>query len=428
MDEMLWSSMTEKLSLQESAMLSHYSHWMAEARPKQLAPVPDDWSIWLILAGRGWGKTRTGAEDIVAYACSNPDSICAVVAPTLGDLRRTCMEGPSGILSCLPDECLQTGQRKGYNGQTGEVNLWNGSKIMGLSANEPDRLRGPQYHRAWLDELAAWRYEESFDQIQFGLRLGDDPKMIVTTTPRPTKIIKDLFGRSERDVHVTTGSTFENVALADSAIDTFRDRYEGTRLGRQELYAEILLDIENALWSYDNFDKFRKKEKDVPDMKRIVVGVDPAMTSKRTSDETGIVIVGRGVDDRFYVLDDASGNYTVDAWANKCINTFYKHSADRIVVEVNNGGDLVTKVIKDVNQSVPVKSVHATRGKVIRAEPIAALYEQGKVSHVGNFSSLEDQMTTFDGNTSKSPDRMDALVWAMTELNTSSGIPFWRIS
>ena len=412
----------------EAKAFQSYTRWLGTARSKQIAPE-GDWAIWLILAGRGWGKTKTGAEDIVSYAMRHPKSICAVVAPTLGDLRRTCIEGPSGILSILPPECLENDQYSAYNARTNEIRLWNGSKIMGFSANEPDRMRGPQYHRAWCDELAAWRYEDAFDQLQFGLRLGENPQMVITTTPRPTQLVRKLLDRAGQDVHMTTGSTFENEGnLAASALKTFKERYEGTRLGRQELYAEVLTDIEGALWSYSRIDEQRRTVEQIPDMKRIVVGVDPAMTANQNSDETGIVVAGLGEDNRYYVLGDYSAKESADRWARSAIDAYYIHKADRVVCETNQGGDLVTKIIRDIDSSIPLKSVTATRGKMIRAEPISALYEQSRVSHVGSFPILEDQMCTYDGSRSKSPDRLDALVWALTDLNENSGNVYFRIS
>lgn len=424
------TQITRNLSKPEASAMAAYCSWMDSARLKQLPPE-GDWNIWLILAGRGWGKTRTGAQDIVSYAMRNAGTICAVVAPTLGDLRRTCIEGPSGVISCLPKECISGETKSGWNSQTGEITLWNGSKIIGFSADTPDRLRGPQYHRVWCDELAAWRYEEAFDQLLFGLRLGDRPQMVITTTPRPTRMIKGLVSRVDQDVVMTSGSTFENVDnLAQSALTTFRERYEGTRLGRQELYAEVLTDIEGALWTFDMIDQARiEANQELPEMAEIVVGVDPAVTANENSDETGIVVACRDSEQNFYVIDDRSGVMSPEAWARTAIDCYHEYEADRIVCEVNQGGDLVTKLIKDIDSMIPVRAVRATRGKMLRAEPIAALYEQGRAFHLGAFSQLEDQMTSFDGKSGKkSPDRLDALVWAITELSESSGTVYWRIT
>ena len=402
-----------------------YSDWQLEARYSQLPPE-GDWNIWLILAGRGFGKTHTGARDAALFALQNPQTQVAVVVPTFGDIRRVAFGGPSGILSFLPKELLLQGRGQGYNATGQEIRLWNGSKIMGFSATEPDRLRGPQFHHAWCDEIAAWRYPETFDQLMFGLRLGEDPKCTITTTPKPTKLVKSLLARKR--TCVTRGTTFENKAnLAEAAIQQLEERYGGTRLGRQELYAEVLEDVEGALWSYQMIEDERMKMDEIPEMQRVVVGIDPAVTHSADSDETGIVVAGRGVDDRFYVLSDRSVKASPDGWMREAIDAFYLHDADKIIAEVNNGGDLVERLLRTIDSNVAYKKVTATRGKMVRAEPIAALYEQKRVSHVGNFDILETQMCEYNGEGS-SPDRMDALVWALTELSRSSGQAAWRIS
>ena len=407
-----------------------YNNWLNTARDSQITPTQKqygDWSVWLILAGRGWGKTHTGAMDTVMYALRNPEVQVAVVVPTFGDIRRVAFGGVSGILKWLPKECLMEGRGRGYNASASEITLYNGSKIMGFSATEPDRLRGPQFHRAWCDEIAAWRYPDTFDQLMFGLRLGTNPQCVITTTPKPNQIIRNLIKRT--GTVVTRGSTFENEAnLAPAAIAQLKEKYENTRLGRQELYAEVLDDTEGALWSYNAIDGTRVAKEAVPEMQRIIVAVDPAVTSHDESDETGIIVAGRGVDGRYYVLEDASGRMSPDGWGRKAVDCFYNWQADRIVAEVNNGGDLVERLIRSIDNSVPYTPVTASRGKITRAEPIAALYEQKKVSHAGVFAEVEDQMTTYTGGSSKSPDRLDALVWALTELSQSSGTAFWRIS
>jgi len=399
--------------------------WLETARTTQIEPE-GNWSTWLILAGRGWGKTRTGAETLVSYALKTPNVICGVIAPTSGDLRRVCFEGPSGILKMIPRECLlDTGTA--YNKSAMEIKLWNGSIIQGYAAIEPDRLRGPQFHRIWADEMAAWRYPDAYDQMMFGLRLGQNPKLIVTTTPRPVKMVTDLLKRRDKDVYVTTGTTFDNEKhLAESALQQLKDKYEGTTLGRQELYAEVLDEIEGALWKPSMIDNKRVKE--MPEMQRVVVSIDPAVTNNEGSDETGIIVVGKGFDKRFYVLEDLSDRMSADTWANVAINAFYKYNCDRIIAEVNNGGDLVERLIRTIDGNVPYKKVHASRGKLVRAEPISALYEQERVSHVGTFSKLEDQMCSFTLDSRSSPDRLDALVWGLTELSKSSGQAIWRVS
>ena len=407
-----------------------YNDWLKTARDSQITPTQKqygDWSVWLILAGRGWGKTHTGAMDTVMYALRNPEVQVAVVVPTFGDIRRVAFGGVSGILKWLPKECLMEGRGRGYNASASEITLYNGSKIMGFSATEPDRLRGPQFHRAWCDEIAAWRYPDTFDQLMFGLRLGTNPQCVITTTPKPNQIIRNLIKRT--GTVVTRGSTFENEAnLAPAAIAQLKEKYENTRLGRQELYAEVLDDTEGALWGYNVIDATRIKKDEVPDLQRIIVAVDPAVTSHDESDETGIIVAGRGVDGRYYVLEDASGRMSPDGWGRKAVDCFYNWQADRIVAEVNNGGDLVERLIRSIDNSVPYTPVNASRGKLTRAEPIAALYEQKKVSHAGVFAEVEDQMTTYTGGSAKSPDRLDALVWALTELSQSSGTAFWRVT
>ena len=299
---------------------------------------------------------------------------------------------------------------------------------MGFAAIEPDRLRGPQFHRAWCDELAAWRYPETFDQLMFGLRLGDNPQCIITTTPKPTQIIKQLVERD--DCYVTTGSTFENEAnLAKSALQLLKEKYEGTTLGRQELYAEVIDMLEGALWTNTMIEEARLAANTVKELTQIIVAIDPAVTHNDDSDETGIVVVGKDANNEYYVLEDISGKYSADKWGKIAIKAFYEWDADRIIAETNNGGDLVERLLRTIDSNIPYKSVTATRGKMVRAEPIAALYEQRRVHHIGYFAELESQMTTYTGERPKpSPDRLDALVWGLTELSKSKGQVNWRIS
>lgn len=419
--------MTQLQNNADQKAIQLYTEWINTARPKQLGPSKY-FPIWLILAGRGWGKTRTGAQDIALYALRNPNTINAVVAPTFGDLRRVCFGGPSGLLSIIPKECLDEKHgTSGYASSISEIRLKNGSKIVGFAAVNPERLRGPQFHRAWCDELAAWRYPEAFDQLMFGLRLGENPQCVITTTPKPTKLIKQLINRE--DVFTTQGNTFENEAnLAGSALDMLKERYEGTSLGRQELYAEILDNVEGALWNMDMIDKTRLETNTERELKNIIIAIDPAVTANENSDETGIIVVGKGYDNEYYVLEDLSGRHTADKWARIAINAFYDWEADRIVAEVNNGGDLVERLIRNIDINIPYRSVRASRGKIVRAEPISALYEQKRVHHIGVFSELESQMCTYTGDTAESPDRLDALVWGLSELSKSSGNVNWRIS
>ena len=416
-----------RLKKAEAEAFNLRTSWLETARDKQLQPKVEHY-IWLILAGRGWGKTRTGAQDIALYALRNPNVNCAVVAPTHGDLRRVCFGGNSGLLSILPKECfLNSKDLKGYSSSVSEVRLFNGSKITGYAAQEPDRLRGPQFHRAGCDEVAAWSYPESFDQLMFGLRLGDNPQCVITTTPKPIQLIKNLVERD--DVYVTRGNTFENEAnLAESALTMLKEKYEGTTIGRQELYAEIVDDIDGALWTNKLIDRTRLQKDTEKDLSQIIVAIDPAVTANANSDETGIIVVGKDFNNNFYVLEDLSGRHSADKWGRIAINAFYEWEADRIVAEVNNGGDLVERLIRNIDTNVPYRSVRATRGKILRAEPIAALYEQDRVHHIGLYPELEQQMCSYTGETNTSPDRLDALVWGLTELSKSKGQVNWRIS
>jgi phage terminase large subunit-like protein len=386
--------------------------WSQElARPEQLPTESDDWLVWLYLAGRGAGKTRTAAEWLAWQATRNPKTRWAIAAPTFTDARDTCAEGESGIVRVL----REYGVLKDYNRSIGEIFLTNGSRIKLFSGEEPDRFRGPQFHGGWFDELAAFKYPEAWDQYQFGLRLGAHPQTIVTTTPRPTKLIKDLIARE--GVRVIRGSTFDNAKnLAPSALAELKLRYENTRLGRQELYGEILDNVEGALWTREMIESARVQT--APPLVRIVIGVDPAVTSSDTSDETGIIAAGITSDGNYYVLDDKSLRASPDAWARAAVNLYHERSADKIIAETNNGGDMIIMLMKQVDPSIAVKKVTATRGKQLRAEPISSLYEQGRVHHVGYFEQLEVQMCEWTPLSSESPDRLDALVWALTELNT----------
>lgn len=381
-------------------------------RPSQQTP-DGDWRTWLALAGRGWGKTLAGAEDVGTYGLGYPGSRVAVVARTFADARDTCVEGTSGLLSVLPPSSILT-----WNRSLGELLLKNGTRYKLFSADEPDRLRGPQHHRAWSDELASWglgtkdtQWPAAWDMLQFGLRLGADPRNIVTTTPRPTKLIRSLV--ADPLVHVTRGSTTENAAHLPAAFfEQIVARYAGTRLGRQELDAEILTQQEGALWTYAMLDDRRPQ----PDLARVVVAVDPAATSSEDSDETGIVVCGLGVDGRGYVLADRSCRLSPHGWAERVVAAFDDYACDLVVAEVNNGGEMVGETLKTVRRTLPYKAIHASRGKAIRAQPVSSLYEQGRVSHCEVFAELEDQLTSWTPESGTSPDRLDALVWALTEL------------
>ena len=374
-------------------------------------PPSGEWRTWLILAGRGWGKTRTGSEWVLDRIEDGAKRV-ALVGPTAADARDVMVEGESGILACAPEDMgvlYEPSKRRLSFPKHGAI-------CTTYSADEPDRLRGPQHDAAWCDELAAWRYPSAWDQLQFGLRLGDDPRCIVTTTPRPTKEIRDLVASAS--TMVTTGSTFENRAnLAAAFIDRIVSKYEGTRLGRQELYAEILDDVPGALWSRAMLDAaVQNCPSPLPDTQRMVVAIDPAVTSGEDSDETGIVVAGR-TGTQAFVVADYTCRLSPDGWARRAVEAYHEHKADRIVAEANQGGDMVRTVLRTVDPGVPVKLVHATRGKRVRAEPVAALYEQGRVFHTQVFAALEDQLVTWTPDSPRSPDRLDALVWALTDLD-----------
>ena len=384
--------------------------WTDElARPEQLPPENDTWTVALFLSGRGWGKTRVGAEWIAYQAIRYPKTRWAVVAATFSDVRDTCAEGESGLVPIL----RRYGVLESYNRSIGEIRLTNGSRIKLFSAAEPDRLRGPQFHGSWCDELAAWDYPETWDQLQFGLRLGSHPQTVVTTTPRPIGIIKGLLARTDGSVHVVRGSTFDNAAnLAPSALANLRERYEGTRLGRQELFAELLLDNPASLWRYDDILIGQP-----PEMKRVIIAVDPAVTNTEDSDETGIIICGKGVDNTLWVLGDYSCKDTTFGWAKRVAALYEEFGASLIVYEKNQGGNTQEEIIHSLDPYLPVKPISAKQGKKLRAEPVAMLYEQHKVFHSKHFEKLEDQYTSWDPETpGDSPDRLDAAVHGLTEL------------
>ena len=386
------------------------------AREEQLPP-PGEWRTWLLLAGRGFGKTRTGAEWVRTQVLDHGRRRIALVAPTAADARDVMVEGESGLLNIGPPK-----DRPHYEPSKRRLTWANGAIATTYSADEPERLRGPQHDAAWCDEVAAWRYPEAYDQLLFGLRLGNDPCVVVTTTPKPVKIIRELMADST--TVITRGSSYANRANLPAAFFAqIIKRYEGTRLGRQEIEAEILDDVPGALWTRDLLEELRwPASKPVPDLSRVVVAIDPAVTSGEEADETGIIVAGRDYQGRGYVLDDRSGRYAPIEWAREAVMLYRKYDVDRIVAEVNNGGDMVEATLRMVDENVSFKAVHATRGKVVRAEPIAALYEQKRIFHVGSFPVLEDQQCSFTsdysdrGSAGYSPDRVDALVWAFTEL------------
>lgn len=401
-----------KLSDQEAeAILYGWREWLA--RPDQVAP-DGEWDIWLCLAGRGWGKTRTGAEWVREEIEAGRAKRIALVAETYKDALEVMVEGDSGLLNVFPPD-----KRPTYTKKPLKVEFHNGAVALGYNATEPDQLRGPQFDLAWCDELAKWKYaRETWDMLQFGLRLGTHPRVLVTTTPRPIELVKSIVAGQEGRVHVTKGRTLDNRAnLAASFMDKVLAKYEGTRLGRQELNAEILGDIPGAIWTQMSIDAYRVRE--APDLRRILVAVDPAVTNTEESDEHGIMVGGIGHDQTGYLIEDASMRGTPLEWAKRVVSLAKTHGADGVVVEVNQGGDMVAHTLRTVAPNLNIIEVRASRGKHVRAEPVAALYEQGRIRHVGQFPELEAQMTQFttEGYQGEdSPDRADALVWLMSEL------------
>lgn len=394
--------------------------WPFWSRPNQLAPA-GDWRVWMILAGRGFGKTRTGAEWVRSLVETGQARRIALVAATSADARDVMVEGESGLLAICPAWNMPR-----YEPSKRRLTWPNGAIATTYSADEPKRLRGPQHDAAWCDELCAWRYDEmAWDMLMFGLRLGANPQAVVTTTPRPTKLLKTILALPSTST--TRGSTYDNRAnLAEAFYRDIVSRYEGTRIGRQELNAEILEDVEGSLWQMAMLDQFRvtdypRDAEGATLLTRVVVGVDPNASNTENSDEMGIVVAGLATLSGIphgYVLGDYSLRGTPKERGEAVIQAYRDFDADAIIPEINNGGDMVEYLIQSVVTSgmrPRILPVHASRGKLTRAEPVAALYEKGQIHHVGSFSTLEDEMCEWIPGKS-SPNRMDALVWALTEL------------
>lgn len=391
-----------------------------QARPNQLPP-DNDWTTWLVLAGRGWGKTRVGEEWVKGEVTDGRRGRIALVGATAADVRDVMVEGESGILAKANPLFRPT-----WEPSKRRLTWPSGAIATTYSADEPDRLRGPQHDGAWADEIAAWRYPDAWDQLMFGLRLGNDPRTVATTTPRPTKLVKSLL--ADPTVVTTHGTTYENL---DNLAATFRNKilskYEGTRLGEQELNAKIIDDAAGALWKRDTLDTHRIRQ--APAFRRVVVAIDPSGTANADSDECGIGVAALGVDGHGYIIDDKSGVMTPAEWGRLAVDLYHRHKADRIVAETNFGGDMVELTLRGIvskdgekiGQNVAFKKMTASRSKAARAEPVAALYEQGRVHHVGEFAQLEDELCTWEPNTGmRSPNRLDWLVWAITELMLDS--------
>jgi len=382
--------------------------WEFWQRPKQITPAWP-WRVWLIMAGRGFGKNRTAAEWVREKVDQGYRRI-ALVARTAGDCRKTVIEGESGILAITPPW-----DRPEYKPSNRELRWPNGAIATTYSSKNPEQLRGPQHDAVLCDELATWLYpRDTWSNLMFGLRLGENPQCCVATTPRPTRLLREII--SAKTTHVTTGTTYENQDnLAPAFFSEIITKYEGTTLGRQELNAELLEEIPGALWTLKLIEKNRVRSN--PELIRIVIAVDPAVTSNDGSDETGIVVCGLGEDMHCYVLEDRTGRYTPNGWATVVCRLYNKYKADRVVAEVNQGGDLVEECVRNVDPDVAYIGIHASKGKRARAEPVAGLDEQGRVHHVGLLEELEDEMTTWiSTEPGASPNRIDARVYGVTEL------------
>lgn len=398
--------------------------WADIARPEQQPPKDVPWRVWMYMAGRGAGKTRSAAEWAIAQA-SSMKCRGALVGRTPADVRDVMIEGESGILACSRPDFMPV-----YEPTKRRLKWPNGSTAYAYSAEVPSQLRGPQHHWAWADEASSWTdapkgnvVDTSWNNLMLGLRLPGMPsRCAVTTTPKNNKLTKAILKAA--GTVLTKGTTYDNLANLSPEFQTdVLAAYEGTRIGRQELNGELLEDVEGALWSLQMIDGPRVDK--APDLRRVVVAVDPSGGDRDGNDEQGIVVAGVGVDGEFYVLADRSCKLSPAGWANRAAGAYHEYHADRIVAEGNFGGQMVKSTLQSVAPDVPVRIVTASRGKVQRAEPIAALYEQGRVHHVGALPKLEDQMTEWTPQDAGSPDRVDALVWALTDLSkTGQGIVY----
>lgn len=399
-----------------------YHPWCNKRRSNQ-TPPEGNWKTWLIMAGRGFGKTRTGAETIQQWVEEGLYKRIALISNSRFEAQAVMVNGESGICN-IANKLMRPKFIK---------NEWsliwpNGAMAQLFGAEYCEKLRGPQFDLVWIDELGKFKNQEAlWNQVQLCLRLGKKPRTIITTTPKPSKFLENLI--NDKTVFVTRGTTFDNYEnLSTNFIEQIKNKYTNTTLGQQEIYGQYLSENDGALWKR-NLINYKKPESS--DWRRIIIAIDPATTYHEHSDETGIIAAGLNNDGYVYVLEDLSGKFSPNDWAQKVIQEYHHHHADCIVVETNKGGDLVEKVLKAIDSNIPFKGVVATKGKITRAEPIAALYEQKKIFHIKPFHKLEQQLCTYVASkSSKSPDRMDALVWAITDLmlesNYKSALKVWN--
>lgn len=399
--------------------------WSLNARPDQIAP-PGDWTIFLLMGGRGAGKTRSGAE-WVRKKIEAGLRRGGIVAPTASDARDVMIEGESGILNIFPNK-----DRPKYEPSKRRITFKTGAVVHVYSGEDPTRFRGPQHEFMWCDEICYYPDPVTvWETLMLGLRLGKHPQIMATTTPRPIKLIRDLVKRDGEDVIVRSTSTYANL---DNLAPSFRRqvlaRFEGTRLAKQEIEGLLLEDVEGALWQRKFLQYIDIKE--VPQLTRVGVGLDPSISAKHNADEAGIIAAGIGPDINdpneiaAYVLEDKTRRCLPEKWARTAVGLFDKHEGDFIAAETNQGGEMVRSTLKLVDSTVPIKMVHASRGKILRAEPVSALYEQGRVYHVSGLDPLETEMLVFDG-TGPSPNRLDALVYVLTELMLKSRAVRWDV-
>lgn len=398
-------------ALSDDDAVSASEDWFLQARREQMPPGWL-WTFWLIMAGRGFGKTWGGAHWLINEITEGNGTHSGIIAATAEDLRRYCIEGPSGIMSLAPSWFYPE-----YQPSKTQIVWPDGSVTLLFTSEKPERLRGPNLDKVWCDELASWKkLDETWNMLQFCLRRGENPQALITTTPRPKKVIRELVSRKDSNVAITVGPMHDNAAnLSPDFIKTVEAQFKGTKLERQEIYGDLLDEFEGALWNYTLLDQTRVKE--APHFLRKGVGVDPAISSAEGADLTGIISGGLSINKEGFVTGDYSLRASPETWARKAVGVYHQTSADFLVAEKNQGGEMVEATIKAVDESVNVILVHASKGKITRAEPIAAYYEQSRCHHVGTFPDLEDEMCMFlPGELKKSPDRTDALVWLMSQL------------